>query len=163
MPSIRAVSTLSLALALALGAARCSPPPPVGPAAAGGGGMAVARAVADVPVPSGADRVYADSLVLGGLDQWIGRLVLKTGLAPDEAFAYYRAEMPGLGWQPLASIQSEVSVLSFERAERVATVLIEGRTFGGSLVSITMAPRQDGARRDRPAADRSVQVEPLNN
>ncbi len=37
------------------------------------------------------------------------------------------------------SVQAEVSVLSFTRGDRAATVQIEGRTLGGS-VSVTVAP-----------------------
>lgn len=168
MTSSRTIGLLTAALAVGLAA--CSAPEPVGPQADGTGGPVSTRAISDVPIPSGADQDFDDSLVLGSLDRWTGRLVLKTGLEPIDAFAFYQDRMPGLGWEPLASIQSEVSVLSFARAERVATVQIEDRTFGGSRVSITMAPRQKNVARKpgrvedvEPAGGQDVEVEPLNN
>ena len=114
-------------------------------------------------MPSGADQVVDESLVLGSLDRWTGRLVLDTSLTPVEAFGFYRDHMPNYGWAPLASIQSDVSVLSFSRAERIATIQIEGRTFsfGGSRVSITMAPRQDESQTQRRRDD-SIEVTPFD-
>lgn len=167
------ISSRILALLLplaALAVAACSAPEPVEPQGDGATQTASARTITDVAIPSGADQVFDDSLVLGGADRWTGRLVLKTELDPVDAFAFYQDRMPGLGWEPLASIQSEVSVLSFARAGRVATVQIEDRTFGGSRVSITMAPRQEAVvRRARrandiePAAGEEIEVQPLNN
>ena len=169
MISSRPLALLLLPITV-LAVAACSAPEPVAPQGEGAANTASARTIADVAIPSGADQDFDDSLVLGGADRWTGRLVLKTGLDPEDAFAFYQDRMPGLGWEPLASIQSEVSVLSFARAERVATVQIEDRTFGGSRVSITMAPRQQAvAKRGRrandvePAAGDEIEVRPLDN
>ncbi len=163
MVSIRGrLSALAVVLVLSgLGLSACTQPEPVGPKA-GATQQSAAQGISDVPMPSGADQVVDDSLVLGSLDRWTGRLVLNTGLSPEKAFAFYRDRMPNFGWETLASIQSEVSVLSFARADRIATIQIEGRTFsfGGSRVSITMAPRQDLAT----STDRSndgVDVTPI--
>lgn len=162
MASIR-ITSIELAALLALGAlglAACAPEP-VG-AKAGGTQQATARGISDIPMPSGADQEVDESLVLGSLDRWTGRLVLTSGLSPADAFAFYRDRMPNFGWEPLASIQSDVSVLSFARAERVATIQIERRDFlfGGSRIAITMAPRQgEGAASRR--SDESVDVTPL--
>lgn len=161
MASIRGtLSALALLLALgALGLAACAPEP-VGakPAAQ----QATARGISDVPMPSGADQVVDESLVLGSLDRWTGRLVLSSSLSAADAFAFYRDRMPNFGWEPLASIQSDVSVLSFARAERVATIQIERRdfVFGGSRIAITMAPRQGEGTTSRRSND-GVDVTPL--
>jgi hypothetical protein len=40
------------------------------------------------------------------------------------------------------SVQAGVSVLTFTRGERAATIQIENNTLRGSTVSITVAPRQ---------------------
>ena len=40
--------------------------------------------------------------------------------------------------------QADISVLSFTRGDRAATVQIEKRTLGGSTTTITVAPRQSG-------------------
>ncbi len=162
MSSIRtSLTALAFLLALgSLGLTGCAPEP-VGakPAAPQ---QATARGISDVPMPSGAEQDVEDSLVLGSLDRWTGQLVLSSSLSPANAFAFYRDRMPNFGWEPLASIQTDVSVLSFARAERVATIQIERRDFifGGSRIAITMAPRQGESATSRPPND-GVEVTPL--
>ncbi|MGD9535729.1 MAG: hypothetical protein AB7P52_03070 [Alphaproteobacteria bacterium] len=167
MMSIRsALSVLSvLALLGLLGFLSACAPEPVPSSSASGGAAATTtavRGISDVPMPSGADQVVDDSLVLGSLDRWTGRLVLETGLSPVSAFAFYRDRMPNYGWEPLASIQTDVSVLSFSRGERIATIQIESRSllFGGSRVAITMAPRQGETYSGQRAGD-SIEVTPF--
>jgi hypothetical protein len=41
------------------------------------------------------------------------------------------------------SVQSEISVLTFSRPERVATIQIERRALGGSVITVTVARAQD--------------------
>jgi hypothetical protein len=161
MSSIRSKLSAALLLAVAaLGVVGCAPEPV--PSSSGGTQAASVRGISDVPMPSGANQVVDESLVLGSLDRWTGRLVLTTSLAPVDAFAFYRDRMPNMGWETLASIQSDVSVLSFARGERIATIQIESRTFsfGGSRVSITMAPRQGEAAPARQT-DQGVEVTPI--
>ena len=96
----------------------------------------------DIPIPPGADLDIEKSLVLGDLDRWTGRVILDVDQSSTKAFALYQAEMPNFGWQPVMSVQAGVSVLTFIRGERAATIQIENRTLRGSTVSITVAPRQ---------------------
>ena len=96
----------------------------------------------DIPIPPGASLDVEKSLVLGDLDRWTGRVILDVDQSSTKAFALYQAEMPNFGWQPIMSVQAGVSVLTFTRGERAATIQIENRTLRGSTVSITVAPRQ---------------------
>ncbi len=98
--------------------------------------------LADVPIPPGAELDVEKSLVLGNLNSWTGRVILDVSVSATKAFALYQAEMPNFGWQPIMSVQTVVSVLTFTRSEQAATVQIENRTLRGSTVSITVAPRQ---------------------
>lgn len=98
--------------------------------------------LADIPIPPGAELDIEKSLVLGDLDRWTGRVILDVDQSSTKAFALYQAEMPNFGWQPVMSVQAGVSVLTFTRSERAATIQIENRTLRGSSVSITVAPRQ---------------------
>lgn len=99
----------------------------------------------DIPIPANATLDVERSLILGDLDRWTGRIILNVGQAAPQTFALYQSEMSNFGWDPIMSVQAEVSVLSFTRGERAATVQIEGRTLGGSTVSVTVAPRQSGS------------------
>ena len=104
--------------------------------------QAAFQPINDVPIPAGARLDTARSLVLGGLDHWTGRLVIMVDESAAEAFSLYQRDMPAFGWQPITVVQAEVSVLSFARAARVATIQIESRTLTGAIVSITMSPRE---------------------
>lgn len=99
----------------------------------------------DIPIPPDSTLNVERSLVLGDLDRWTGRIVLNVGQDATPTFALYQSQMPNFGWEPIMSVQAEISVLSFTRGERAATVQIEGRTLGGSIATITVAPRQSGS------------------
>jgi hypothetical protein len=95
----------------------------------------------DIPIPAGTSFDRENSLILGSGEGWTGRLIVKLSKSPSDAFAIYTIEMPEFGWKPIASIQSETSVLTFTRGDRAATIQIEARAITGSLVRITMTPR----------------------
>ena len=98
--------------------------------------------ITDIPIPSGTTLDAQNSLILGGGDQWTGRLVLNISQSHSEAFALYTTQMPQFGWEPIASIQSETSLLTFIRGNRATTIEIrEGRAISGCLVRITMTPQ----------------------
>jgi len=96
----------------------------------------------DIPIPPGADLDVERSIVLGDLDRWTGRIILDVDQSASKAFGLYQAEMPNFGWLPVMSVQAGVSVLTFTRGERAATIQIENNTIRGRTVSITVAPRQ---------------------
>lgn len=98
----------------------------------------------DIPIPPDSTLDVDRSLILGDLDRWTGRIVLNVGQGPTPTFALYQTQMPNFGWDPIMSVQAGISVLSFTRGERAATVQIESRTLGGSTTTITVAPRQSG-------------------
>jgi len=112
----------------------------------------------DIPIPPDSSLDTDRSLILGDLDRWTGRIVLNVGLDATPTFALYQTQMPNFGWEPIMSVQADISVLSFTRGERAATVQIESRTLGGSTTTITVAPRQSGG--GAPVGNAPVQVTP---
>ncbi|NKB55412.1 MAG: hypothetical protein GKS00_03655 [Alphaproteobacteria bacterium] len=112
------------------------------------------RPVTDIPIPEDATLDNERSLILSSRDQWTGRIVMKVGQSPSKAFAFYQREMPAFRWTPIMSVQSEISVLTFTREDRAATVQVQSRTISGAIVIVTIAPRQVG----QPA---TVQAVPL--
>jgi hypothetical protein len=162
MVSIRYRHVVGLTLALAaLAVGACTAPEPAGKNSEAGRKAAAVRGISDIPMPKGADPVVDDSLVLGNLEAWTGRLVLTTSLSAEESFDFYRDHMGDFQWEPITTVQSEISVLTFERAERIATIQIEERTFWGSRISITMSPRQSGRVRSE-GGDGQFEVEQLD-
>ncbi|WP_395057119.1 hypothetical protein [Polaromonas sp.] len=95
----------------------------------------------DVPLPQGAVIKQQDTLVMGTGSSWTGRLSLTVAGEPQSVFAYFRDSMPGAGWTLTSSSFSKLSLLTFTKAERIATVQMQGSGFGGgNEVLITVAP-----------------------
>lgn len=109
----------------------------------------------DIPIPSGASMNVARSLILGPRDNWIGRLVFTTSDGPQQTFEFYSRQMPGFGWHEITRVRAEVSVLSYTRSGRAATIQISGTTLGGSQVNFTVSPQargpNDGTIQSAPA------------
>ena len=102
--------------------------------------QATFQPITDIPIPPGTTLDAQNSLILGSGDVWTGRLVLNLEQNHSEAFALYTTQMPQFGWRPIASVQSETSLLTFIRGNRATTVeIIEGRAMNGCLVRITMS------------------------
>ena len=51
------------------------------------------------------------------------------------------ANKPNYGWISITAVQSETSVLTYEKGSRVATIQIEQGTLSGSKISVTVSPR----------------------
>lgn len=94
----------------------------------------------DVPLPQGAVIKQQDTLVMGAGANWTGRLSLAVSGEPQTVFAYFRDSMPGAGWTLTSSSFSRLSLLTFTKADRMATVQMQGSNFGGNEVLITVAP-----------------------
>jgi hypothetical protein len=98
----------------------------------------------DIPVPEGARMDRDKTLLLGQGDNWVGRLdfTLRWTSAP-ELFDFYKAQMPGYHWQEISSVRAAISIMTYRREERIATVQIEDTTLGAEVI-ITMSPANTG-------------------
>jgi hypothetical protein len=92
------------------------------------------------------------SLVLGTRDDWIGRLSMGVSGSSSQSYDFFQREMPKFGWQEITTVRSEVSVLTYSRNSRVATIQIRNRTLGGAVVDITVSPRGRPAEPAMPAS-----------
>jgi hypothetical protein len=104
----------------------------------------------DIPIPAGATMNMERSLILGPHDTWIGRLVYTTSLGPQQVFAFFGREMPGFGWREITQVRARISILTFVRGDRAATIQIDSTTLGGAAVDFTVSP----ARAESPAPAR---------
>lgn len=95
----------------------------------------------DMPMPNGFDLDMGRTLVFGGGDSWFGRLAVTSRYGANEMFDFYKQELARFGWDEVTSIRAPVSVLTYTRQDRVATLQIQGRTIYGSEVLITVSPR----------------------
>lgn len=98
-----------------------------------------ARVADDFPIPAGANIEADQTLVLGDGSNWTGRLVLALGGDAQSAFVFFRDQGKAFGWQLVAASYGKVSLLTFTKAQRSATVYIEGG-FRGATATVTVAP-----------------------
>lgn len=94
----------------------------------------------DMPIPQGATIRPQDTLVMGAGNRWMGRISLSVPGEPQNVFAYYRDGLPGAGWSLTSSSYSKLSLLTFLKADRVATIQMQASNFGGNEVTITVTP-----------------------
>ncbi len=95
----------------------------------------------DIPVPVRSKIDVEKTLVFGGGEAWVGRLVLETGLGPFDVFDFFKQELPGFGWQEVTTLRAATSVLVYARQQRVATIQIQSDTIQGSEVMINISPQ----------------------
>ena len=145
----QSVKAASLVLGLVIISA-CSLPATTIPSTDGatlaGNSPAVANSYADIPISANVQLAVDKSMLLNTGEQWIGRAVLKSKLDTVQAFEYYMANMPSQGWINITSVQSETSVLTYEKGNRVATIQIKRGTLSGSQISVTVSPRDATAQ-----------------
>jgi hypothetical protein len=146
-PVRAAISCLILGLALAA----CQNPPEIGPSQATPDGPTADQPrltrFSDIPIPAGAQMNVTRSLILGPTDAWVGRLVFNASTGSQTLYQFYTREMPRFKWQEVTRVRAQVSILTYTRGARTATVQISSTTLGGSVVSVTMAP---SVRRSAP-------------
>jgi len=75
---------------------------------------------------------------------------MKASGSSSDSYDFFLREMPKFGWQEITSVRSEVSVLTYSRSGRVATIQIRRRTLGGSAVDIIVSPQ---GRQPAPPSD----------
>lgn len=98
--------------------------------------------VSDLAIPPGAKLDTEKSLIMGANDKWLGRIVLRTDLPPVQVYNHFANGMASYGWSPISAVQAQVSILTYQRGDRVALIQIEPSSLGGSAVSITVTSRQ---------------------
>lgn len=102
----------------------------------------------DVPLPPGSVVKQQESLVMSAASTWLGRISLSVSGDPQAVFTYFKDGMPASGWTLTSSSFSKTSLLTFTKADRVANIQMQGTSFSGNDVLITVAPAA------RPAASR---------
>ena len=110
-----------------------------------GGDSTVTEATAkqlsgDVPLPPGSVIKQQDTLVMSAASTWLGRISLSVSGEPQAVFTYFKDGMPASGWTLTSSSFSKTSLLTFTKGERVANIQMQGTSFGGNDVLITVAP-----------------------
>ena len=138
---IKSLYAVSLVLLVLLNGCRTGPIVPTAPGTTDSISRSSFQPTTDIPIPNGARFDSDASLVLSSKDYWTGRLVLDADQSISQIFAFYQKQMPQLKWEPVASVLSTTSVLTFIRQNRTATVQITPKSWRGSEISITVAIR----------------------
>lgn len=98
-----------------------------------------ARVADDFPIPAGSIIETEQTLVLGEGANWTGRLVLNLSGDAQSAFVFFRDQGKAFGWQLVSASYGKVSLLTFTKAQRSATVYIE-EAFRGASATVTVGP-----------------------
>jgi hypothetical protein len=142
-PSSAALRTTLLAASLALAA--CAEQIGIEPPPTEGSGQTESQMAfnrfPDMPLPVGGDISLDRTLVFGGGDTWFGRLVIEVSHGPNDMFDFYKQKLGGHGWEEITSIRAAVSVLTYSREDRVATIQIQAKALRGSEVTVTVSPK----------------------
>jgi hypothetical protein len=95
----------------------------------------------DMPMPGGFDLDMKRTMVVGGNESWFGQMTFTTRFGANEMFDFYKQQMTAFGWEEITSIRAPVSVLTYSRQDRIATIQVQSRMVYGSEVLITVSPR----------------------
>ena len=95
----------------------------------------------DIPIPGGAEMDMERTIILGSQDAWTGRVHLRVNMSATKLFEFYKLEMSGFGWREITSVRAIISVLTYERDSRVATIQILSSKIKGTVVTVTMSPK----------------------
>ena len=95
----------------------------------------------DIPIPSGANMDMERTIILGAQNTWTGRVYLQVKKTANKLFEFYKLEMSKFGWRQLTSVRATISVLTYERGSRIATVQILAKKLQGNVVIVTMSPK----------------------
>ena len=135
---------LALALTSLLTAAGCAQTAAIqGSSPAGAAARADAPAQAtfpDIPIPAGAKMIVDKTLVVGA-ENWFGQLTLESNDSPAKVFDFYRARLPSYQWREITSVRAPVSVLTYDREDRILQMQIRATTIIGSEITLTVSPR----------------------
>lgn len=94
----------------------------------------------DLPIPQGA-KMNLDRTLVVGTEDWFGQLVLEASGNAFQMFDFYRNGLTKFGWSEITSVRAPVSVLTYEREQRVLQMQIKGGSLSGSMITITVSPR----------------------
>jgi hypothetical protein len=143
VPGLRFAALVSLAFLTACGTPGTGNTPPGSAASAmpGQSGPQGFSNFPDMPMPSPFDLDVGKTMVVGGAESWFGQMTLTTRFSANDIFDFYKQEMPRYGWEELTSIRAPVSVLTYTRQDRIATIQVASRTIYGSEIRVTVSPR----------------------
>lgn len=118
----------------------------------------------DIPIPADATTNNDKTLVFGD-PVWFGQVSLSTNSDPNRIFTFYKEQLPQFGWREITSIQAPISVLTYQREQRVLAIQIEDSTIIGSNVTLSMSPLREGAAAPgaKKGADKAAKQKPPAN
>ena len=99
--------------------------------------------LAGTPLPPGSTIANDKSLLIGGPEHWVGRLVLNLAGSTQDAFAFFEEQMPAQGWTVISSVRGEQSLMVLTKQDLTATVAFSERSGLGSSATaiLTVTPR----------------------
>ena len=113
----------------------------------------------DIPIPK-SKKINLDKTMVVGTKFWFGRLTFDTGQSAEQIFTFYARELIKYGWKKITAVRSKISLMTYERENRIINIAIEQNRILGSEVRITMSPRESSAIPDNTSPP--ILEKPLN-
>jgi|GEM_PF-566553 len=92
----------------------------------------------DLPFPPKSCLLPEKTIYVGPDEGWVGQIVIRVGLNPDETCRFYQEELPLNGWHLRCVGKNEARVLNFSRGGRGLSIHVESRWLHGSTATITL-------------------------
>ena len=94
--------------------------------------LIVEYALSDFPIPQQSQISEDQTVILGSGNKWSGKVTFIVGMSPQELVKFYNESTPQVGWEMTTSTISDGVILSFQKANRFATVEINRSAFAFS-------------------------------
>ena len=94
----------------------------------------------DIPVPNDTCFNLKKSTIVGGPENWFGKVYFSSKLSAELVSMDLRERMPDTGWFLINEMQGRKILLIYEKDLRTAAIIVD-RKRSGSEVFIAVAPR----------------------
>jgi hypothetical protein len=154
------MTAFALPLVAALAGCNGSPLSPVSTPTDGSAAAPSFSQFSDIPIPAKASMNVDQTLLIGHGNEWVGRLVYTTRSSAGEIYDLYESGMPAFGWQEITSVRASISVQTWQRGDRFATVQTRDTTLGEETI-ITVAPAKGAGAGYAPPATPAAPPPPV--
>lgn len=126
----------------------------------------IVRRFVGIPMPPNNILDVDRTVIVGGDNDWLGRILLSAPMTVDQTIEFYHHDMPRFGWTELAVTRSDTSVMAYQMGERIATIqLTPAAGAAGTKVELWVNPlhpraQQQAAQPGNPLVRSAPMAEP---
>ena len=96
--------------------------------------------ITDIPIPQNSIIDSENTLIVGGKDNWMGRIALINKMNAEEVYNFYLNEMIEFSYKKKTSNRSDISTLIYENNKKAIFIKISQFEIGKTYIEITATP-----------------------